>query len=71
MENCTLDKDARRLGKLKPEEKVAIAIDMTDACVRICATGIRAQCPGITEAELNVKLRKRLAWSKRPRKHEE
>jgi hypothetical protein len=59
------------LGSLKPEEKVAIAIDMTDACVRICATGIRAQCPDITEAELNEKLRKRLAWSKRPRKHEE
>lgn len=66
-----MDKDTRRLGNLKPEEKVAIAIDMTDACVRICATGIRAQCPDITEAELNEKLRKRLEWSKRPRKHEE
>ena len=66
-----MDKDAKRLGRLKPEEKVAIAIDMTDACVRICATGIRAQCPDITEAELNEKLRKRLAWSKHPRKHEE
>jgi hypothetical protein len=59
------------LGKLKPEEKVAVAIDMTDACVRICATGIRAQCPDITEVELNEKLRKRLEWSKRTRKHEE
>ena len=65
-----MDKDTRRLGSLKPEEKVAIAIDMTDACVRICATGIRAQCPDITEAELNEKLRKRLEWSKRPRKQE-
>ena len=65
-----MDKDTRRLGNLKPEEKVAIAIDMTDACVRICATGVRAQCPDITEAELNEKLRKRLEWSKRPRKHE-
>ena len=60
----------RRLGNLKPEEKVAIAIDMTDACVRVCSAGIRAQCPDITEAELNEKLRKRLEWSKRPRKHE-
>jgi len=65
-----LDKNTRRVGSLKPEEKVAIAIDMTDACVRICATGIRAQCPDITEAELNEKLRKRLEWSKRPRKQE-
>ena len=65
-----MDKDAKRLGCLKPEEKVAIAIDMTDACVRICATGIRAQCPDITEAELNEKLRKRLEWSKRHRKRE-
>ena len=65
-----MDKNTRRVGSLKPEEKVAIAIDMTDACVRICATGIRAQCPDITEAELNEKLRKRLEWSKRPRKHE-
>ena len=65
-----MDENTRRLGNLKPEEKVAIAIDMTDACVRICATGIRAQCPDITEAGLNEKLRKRLEWSKRPRKHE-
>lgn len=65
-----MDKNTRRVGSLKPEEKVAIAIDMTDACVRICATGIRAQCPDITEAELNEKLRKRLEWSKRPRKQE-
>jgi hypothetical protein len=65
-----LDKDAKRLGRLKPEEKVAIAIDMTDACVRVCAAGIRAQCPNISEAELNAKLSKRLEWSKRHRKRE-
>jgi hypothetical protein len=66
-----VDKGAERLERLKPEEKVAMAIDMTDACVRICAAGIRAQCPGISEAELNKKLRKRLEWSKRLRKREE
>jgi len=63
-----MDKNAERLGRLKPEEKVAIAMDMTDACVRICADGIRAQCPGISEEELIVKLRERLEWSKRYRK---
>ena len=65
-----MDKDAKRLGRLKPEEKVAIAIDMTDACVRVCAAGIRAQCPNISEAELNAKLSKRLEWAKRLRKRE-
>ena len=63
-----MDKDAKRLGRLKPEEKVAI--DVTDACVRMCAAGIRAQCPSISEAELNAKLSKRLEWSKRLRKRE-
>ena len=66
-----MDKNAERLGRLKPEEKVAIAIDMTDACVRICAEGIKAQCPGISEEELLEKLRERLEWSKRWRKREE
>jgi hypothetical protein len=65
-----LDKEAKRLGCLKPEEKVAIAIDMTDACVRVCEAGIRTQCPDISEAELNEKLRKRLEWSKRLCKRE-
>lgn len=65
-----MKEDAKRLGSLKPEEKVAIALDMTDACVRICKAGIRTQCPDVSEAELNEKLRKRLEWSKRLRKRE-
>ena len=63
-----MDKNAERLGRLKPEEKIAIAIDMTDACVRICADGIKAQNPGISEEELIEKLRERLEWTKRNRK---
>jgi hypothetical protein len=65
-----VDKNAERLGRLKPEEKVAIAMDMTDACVRICAEGIKAQCPSISEEELLEKLRERFEWSKRWRKRE-
>jgi len=65
-----MDENAERLGRLKPEEKVAIAMDMTDACVRICAEGIKAQCPGISEEELLEKLRERFEWSKRWRKRE-
>jgi hypothetical protein len=67
---CSLDKSAERLRRLKPEEKVAMAIDMTDACVRICAEGIRAQCPSVSEGELIERLRERLEWSKRWRKRE-
>lgn len=63
----SLDSEWERLGRLKPEQKVAVAIDMTDACVRICADGIRAQHPGISEEELLAKLRERLAWGKRSR----
>jgi hypothetical protein len=66
-----LDKNWKRVGRLKPEEKLAIAMDMSDACVRICADGIKAQYPAISEEELLEKLRERLKWSKRWRKREE
>ena len=62
-----MDKNAERLGRLKPEEKVAICMDMTGFCVRVCAAGIRAQYPSISEEELLEKLRERLEWSKRYR----
>lgn len=54
-----------RVGRLKHEVKVNMAIDMTEACVRICAEGIKAQNPNITEKELIEKLRERLEWAKR------
>jgi hypothetical protein len=63
-----MDSESERLGRLKPEEKVAIAIDMTDFCMRVCADGIRAQNPSISEEELIAKLRERLEWSKRYRR---
>jgi hypothetical protein len=62
-----MDKNWERLGRLKPEEKVQICMDMTDSCVRICADGIRNQFPGISEEELMEKLRERMQWSKRNR----
>jgi hypothetical protein len=49
---------------LRPEEKVNITIDMTDACVHICAEGIRAQSPGIAEEELLERLRDRIEYAK-------
>jgi hypothetical protein len=59
-----------QLGHLKPEEKVALMMDMTSACVRICADGIRAQNPSISDEKLLVKLRERLEWPNRNRIHE-
>ena len=56
--------DSERLGYLKPEQKVLIAIDMTDGCLRVCADGIRQQFPGISDEELLEKLRERLEWAK-------
>ncbi|MGA9388471.1 MAG: hypothetical protein WBV70_06585 [Candidatus Bathyarchaeia archaeon] len=58
------------LRRLKPEEKVNIAIDMTDACVRVCAEGIIAQCPNIEEDELLKQLRERIEYAKRWRRRE-
>ena len=71
-DGLSLDKDAdkERLGRLPSEEKVNLAIDMSDAVVRICAEGIRAQFPGISDGELIEKLRERFEWSKRWRKRE-
>ncbi len=65
-----MDRNAEWLGRMPSEKKVAIAIDMTDACMRICADGIRTQYPGIGEDELVEKLRERLDWAKRGRKGE-
>ena len=66
---CWLKKeDVERFGRLPPEEKVNLAIGMSDVVVRICAEGIKAQNPGITEKELIEKLRERFEWSKRYQK---
>jgi len=62
-----MNKDWKHLGSLKPEEKVLLAIDLTDCCLQICADGIRNQCPDISEEELFSRLCERLEWPKRQR----
>jgi hypothetical protein len=42
-----------------------MAIDMTDAIVRVCLEGIRAQNPNMTTEEYMKKLRERFEWAKR------
>lgn len=58
------------VGVLNPEEKVNIAIELSDVCVRVCAEGIRAEFPGIGDEELLERLRERIAWAKRWRRRE-
>lgn len=57
-----------RIGRLKPEERVNLAIGMSDVCVRVCADGVRDQNPGISEEELIERVRERFEWSKRYQK---
>ena len=43
---CLLRKeDWEQIGRLPGEVKVAMAMDMTESMVRVCAEGIRAQNP--------------------------
>ncbi len=45
---------------LSPEEKIRLAMEMTEAVTAICAEGIRAQNPGMTEGEVAAELRRRI-----------
>jgi len=45
--------------KLRPEEKVNLAVSMTDVCTRICAEGIRDRNVSITEKHIVDKIRER------------
>jgi len=62
------DPDFERLGRLPPEEKVAIAIDLTRACLRSSIEGVKSKNPRIGDDELMEKLRERLEWVKRLRR---
>jgi hypothetical protein len=53
---------------LKPEERVNLAVGMSDVCVRICAEGVRNQNPGISEEKLIERVRERLMLGKRREK---
>jgi len=59
------DEDLERVGRLPGEVKVQMTIEMTETVVGVCAEGIKAQNPGITDEELMQKLRERIEWSKR------
>jgi hypothetical protein len=62
--NVGLEANIERVGRLKPEEKVNMAIDMTEAMVEACVGGIKAGNPKMTEQELMKELRRRLRSTK-------
>lgn len=57
------------LEKMKSEEKVNLAINMTDVCVQVCVDAIKDQDATIKEKELLEKVRARIMYGKR-RHHE-
>jgi len=53
--------------RLRPEERVNLAVGMSDVCVRVCADGVRDGDPSVSEEELVERVRERLLFSKRRR----
>ena len=53
------------MKKLKPEDRVRIAIEMVDAVTRISADNEREKDPKITEAELVPRVRRRFRRDQR------
>jgi len=54
--------------KLKPEERVDLAVNMSDVCIRVCAEGVKAQYPNISEEKLIELVRERLMFEKNLRR---
>jgi hypothetical protein len=59
-----MDKAMKDWRRLKPEDRVNLAVNMSDVCVRICAEGIKNQFRGISEEELIELVRERLIYEK-------
>ncbi len=56
-------------NNLKPEEKVRIAINMTNVVTQVCADGVRQHNSKMTEKELISTLRRRFSltdWREKP-----
>jgi len=47
------------------EERVNLAINITDACVRVCADAIRDKYATVKEEELLERIRERIAFLRR------
>jgi len=56
-------------SRLKPEERVNVAVYMSDVCSRVCANSIKDRNCKITEEDLIERLRERISFASR-RNHE-
>ncbi|MGB9684454.1 MAG: hypothetical protein ACPL1Z_05955 [Candidatus Bathyarchaeales archaeon] len=54
--------------RLKPEERVDLAVNMSDVCIRVCAEGVKDQYPNISEEKLIELVRERLMFEKNLRR---
>jgi hypothetical protein len=52
-------------SKLRPAEKVNVAVYMSDACVRVCADSVKDENHKISEEELVKRVRDRINFGKR------
>jgi hypothetical protein len=52
-------------GELNPEERVNVVIGMTDACIRVCAEGVRHRDRALTDEEVRERIRERIAYARR------
>jgi hypothetical protein len=50
--------------ELKPEERVNLAIGMTDACIRVCIEGILSRGQSLTDEEVMEKVRERIMYAR-------
>jgi hypothetical protein len=54
--------------RLTPEERVDLAVNMSDVCIRVCAEGVKSQYPNISEEKLIELVRERLMFEKNLRR---
>jgi len=50
--------------RLKPEERVNLAVNMSDVCIRVCVEGVKSQHPSVSDEELIERVRERLMYDK-------
>ncbi|MEM3616652.1 MAG: hypothetical protein QXG76_05580 [Candidatus Bathyarchaeia archaeon] len=54
--------------RLKPEQRVNFAVDMSDVCIMVCAEGVKAQNPRLSDEALIELVRERLMYEKNLRR---
>ncbi|MBS7637190.1 hypothetical protein KEJ37_07700 [Candidatus Bathyarchaeota archaeon] len=53
---------------MKREQRVGLAVDMSDVCIMVCAEGVKAQNPRLSDEALIELVRERLMYEKNLRR---